>query len=144
MSDVDTIRTAIHNALVAALPAGTTVIKANSTEDFNIRLRQLGTAGVAYGGRSWEDKAIAVGSKKQASTPAWLVLYAAPGPGPGVAAGKDVFSLMQTGATALLGLEVTIGAQKIILRGVSEALVLENGAVGGLLYEQRWRHWKAG
>ena len=55
-----------------------------------------------------------------------------------------VFALMETGAGALLGLEITVGAQKIILRAVSEALVLENGAVGGLLYEQRWRHWKAG
>jgi hypothetical protein len=144
MSDVETIRTAIYGALVAALPTGTTVVKANSTEDFTIRLRNLGTVGVAYGGRAWEDKPIAVGSKKQASTPTWLVLYAAPGPGPGVATGKDVFSLMETGATALLGLALTVGAQKIVLRGASEALVLENGAVGGLLYEQRWRHWKAG
>jgi len=144
VSQVETIRTAIYNALVAALPAGTLTIKANSTEDFTIRLRNVGTVGVAYGGREWQDRPIAVGSKKQASTPTWLVLYAAPGPAPGVAAGKDVFSLMETGATALLGLEVLVGAQKIILRGATEVLVLENGAVGGLLYEQRWRHWKAG
>lgn len=144
MSQVETIRTVIYNALVAALPAGTVLLLANSTEDFQIKLRQLGTVGIAYGGREWESKPIAVGSKKQASTPAWFVLYAAPGPGPGVASGKDVFSLMETGATALLGLEITVGSQKVVLRGASEALVLENGAVGGLLYEQRWRHWKAG
>lgn len=144
MTHVETIRTAMYNALVAALPVGTILLLANSTEDFTIKLRQLGTVGVAYGGREWESRPIAVGSKKQASTPTWFVLYAAPGPGPGIASGKDVFSLMETGANALLGLEVTIGTQKIQLRAASEGLVLENGAAGGLLYEQRWRHWKAG
>lgn len=144
MTQVETIRAAIQAALAAALPVGTNLILANSTEDFQIKLRQLGTVGIAYGGREWDGKPVAVGSKKQASNPTWFVLYAAPGPGLGVSSGKDVFSLMDAGATALLGLEIVVGAQKIVLRGVSEALVLENGAVGGLLYEQRFRHWKAG
>ena len=144
MSEVETVRTAMYNALGTALPTGTTIIKANSTEDFQIRLRNLNTVGVAYGGREWEPKPAAIGKKKQNSNPIYFVLYAAPGPGPGVTTGKDVFSLMEAGAAALIGLQVLVGAQKIILLGASEALVLENGAVGGLLYEQRWRYWKVG
>jgi hypothetical protein len=144
VSEVETVRTAMYNALGTALGTGTLIIKANSTEDFTIKLRNLGTVGVAYGGREWEPKPTAIGKKKQNSNPTYFVLYAAPGPGPGVTTGKDVFSLMEAGAAALIGLEVTVGAQKIILLGASEALVLENGAVGGLLYEQRWRYWKAG
>jgi hypothetical protein len=144
MSNLATIRSAIISALTTPLTGITVPVPVNTLEGFQAALRQLPSAGVAYAGEKAEPRAKAIGSAKQNTDPVWDVFYAGPGPDPGVTTGHDVFTLLEAGKTALMGLQITVGGVKTILRYVGAELVLENMPSGGLLYVQHWTHWQQG
>jgi hypothetical protein len=121
-----------------------TIETINTKEAFDAILRRLPSVGVGFEGRKFEARRTTVNGKRQNCDRSWIVYYAGAGPYPGLAAGTDVFSLMETGADALMGLEVTVGTAHRILRAVDEAILIEKLPAGGLLYAQRWSYWQAG
>jgi hypothetical protein len=142
VSNIATIRSAIIAALTTPLTGITTPVAINSLEGFQATIRQLPSVGVAYAGERAEPRAQAIGSAKQNTIPAWDVFYAGPGPDPGVTVGHDIFTLLEAGKAALMGLQITAGSMKTILRLAGAELVLENMPAGGLLYVQHWTHWQ--
>ena len=143
MSQIDTARQAIVTALTAAVPAGVAVVPVNSLDDFKAVLRQPPAVGVAYAAKQHEPRPKAIGATRQSIAEWHFEVYvAAPGPGPGVAAGQDVFALLEVADQALEGLTFALGSQMVRLLAAGDQFV--DLLVGALLYVQGWKFWQQG